>query len=211
MKIYTKTGDKGETAFIGGRISKSSGLIESVGSLDELNSNIGVCVALMNNSKDNQELQELIKELQNIQADLFSLGAALIDLSMTNPNSDNVLDNVKLLEKLIDKLSAELPVLQNFILPGGSEIAAKLHVTRSICRRAERGVVSYIDELAAASSESRKANADKAGTPVSEDYQQVVADCQVYLNRLSDLLFTMARWANQTLGMEDVVWAGSRR
>jgi cob(I)alamin adenosyltransferase len=178
MKIYTKTGDKGSTSLFGGkRTTKDSLRIEAYGTVDELNSSLGVARSL----GPQLELDEIIALLQN---DLFILGADLA--TPLGTRSAHVMriqqDQVSTLEQIIDRLDARLQPLSTFILPGGSQIASEIHSARTICRRAERFVVKL----------SRK---EKTG-PL----------CTVYLNRLSDLLFVLARYANYVDGRQETPW-----
>ena len=181
MKIYTKTGDRGETGLFGGaRVSKASLRVSAYGDVDELSSVLGIVVA---HSADEQGRADL----RQIQSELFVLGAELaknpdkqVDLGMTLLAEADVVR----LEHLIDALDQSLPPLKTFILPGGSVPAAFLHLARTTCRRAERAVV----DLARAE-------------PVREELIR-------YLNRLSDLLFTMARASNAVAGEPDVPWVG---
>jgi len=181
MKIYTKTGDKGETGLFGGaRVSKASQRVAAYGDVDELNSVLGVVSA---HTSDEATLQQL----GQIQGDLFVVGAELAK----NPNKEVDLGmpllaepDVERLERLIDALDASLEPLKTFILPGGIASAAFLHLARTTCRRAERAVV----ELA-------------KSEPVRDELVR-------YLNRLSDLLFTLARAANARAGKPDVPWVG---
>jgi cob(I)alamin adenosyltransferase len=182
MKIYTKTGDTGETGLFGGqRVPKDALRIEAYGSVDELNSVIGIVQAMNPPGK-------LAQMLSTIQNDLFVVGA---DLATPRSTPAMHVERVELtqsaaLEEFIDTLEEELPALKWFILPGGTPAAAQLHCARTVCRRAERDVVrlSHVEEL---------------GDPVI-----------VYMNRLSDFLFVAARYANHTAGAEEVPWVSSR-
>lgn len=181
MKIYTKTGDKGSTSLFGGkRTTKDSLRIEAYGTVDELNSVLGIARAL--NPK--LELDEIIGRLQN---DLFVLGADLATPIATRSSKVQRIKGEQIagLEQSIDRLDARLQPLSTFILPGGSQLASQLHLGRTICRRAERLVVKL----------SRK---EKVG-PL----------CIIYLNRLSDLLFVMARYANFSDGRQETPWIAS--
>lgn len=178
-KVYTRTGDDGTTALgAGQRVAKDSRRVEAYGTVDETNSAIGVAMA----AALDPVLQE---ELRQIQNDLFHVGS---DLCVTEsdkaarPVPRVEARHVERLERLIDRLSEDLPPLENFVLPGGSAGAALLHVARAVCRRAERVVVSLSRE-----------------EPVGDS---VI----VYLNRLSDALFVMARWENRQKGVPDVLW-----
>ncbi|MFA5833452.1 MAG: cob(I)yrinic acid a,c-diamide adenosyltransferase [Bacteroidota bacterium] len=183
MKIYTKSGDQGETALFGGvRVPKDALRIEAYGSVDELNSLLGVIRSL-------EPHRSIDTVLRKIQHQLFELGA---DLATPLSHRSTFIPRIKLsyarpLEKAIDQFEARLKPLKTFILPGGSVIASHMHLARTVCRRAERNSVHL----------SRNEN---IGTAVI-----------VYLNRLSDLLFVMARYANVLAGQEEVQWVSSKR
>lgn len=173
-KIYTRTGDKGKTSLYGGkRISKSHPRVSAYGTVDELNSLLGVLISRVRNKK-------ITSFLFQIQSDLFTIGSHLA-LFKQDPVSLSI--QVGKMEKLIDNLDGNLPLLKNFILPSGSESASLAHLARSVCRRAEREVVSLADK-------------DKGVDPI------VI----IFLNRLSDLLFILARCLNSENGIRDVVW-----
>ena len=178
-KVYTRTGDDGTTGLGGGqRVGKDTLRIEAYGSVDELNSQVGLAVALGVNETIGQALRQ-------IQNELFHLGSDLCILEedkarMPAPRIEE--RHVVALEKLMDRLSEELTPLENFILPGGSPGAAALHVARTVCRRAERLVVALSRE------------------------ERVGAWTVRYLNRLSDALFVMARHENKRRGVPDVLW-----
>jgi cob(I)alamin adenosyltransferase len=181
MRIYTKTGDSGETAlFGGGRVTKDHPRVAAYGDVDELNSVIGIIRAT--------EPPGLFDPLlESIQRDLFSIGGHL-----ATPDPERVRkalekaalspDRVGEFERVMDEAERELPPLKAFVLPAGSPKASALHVARTVCRRAERSVV----HLAQSS--------------------DVPALFLIYLNRLSDLLFTLARLANRRAGVTDVTW-----
>jgi cob(I)alamin adenosyltransferase len=178
-KVYTKTGDDGTTGLGSGqRVPKDSPRIEAYGTVDELNCQIGVALAV--------GLNEMIApELAKIQNELFHLGSDLCILEEDKvrlPVPEIGARHVEALEALMDRLSSELPPLENFILPGGSAGAAALHVARTVCRRAERLVVAL-------------SRSEKVG-----------AFAVRYLNRLSDALFVMARHENKRRGVPDVLW-----
>jgi cob(I)alamin adenosyltransferase len=179
MKIYTKTGDRGETGLFGGpRVSKDAPRIEAYGTVDELNCVLGVA----RSTGLAGEVDALVERIQN---DLFALGAQLA--TPDPPAHQTALiagPQIAALEAAIDHFEAGLEPLREFILPGGDPAAAQLHLARTVCRRAERCVVT----LASTSAE-----------PLS-------ADLVVYLNRLSDLLFVLARAVNQIAGRVDVAW-----
>ena len=180
MKIYTKTGDKGDTGLFGGeRVSKSSERIEAYGTVDELNSFIGMAVVEV---KDN-EVKELLKKIQN---ELFTVGS---DLATPDIEKNKKLNIERVQEKFcadaekaIDYFEDKLEPLKNFILPGGSKSSALLHVCRSVCRRAERRVVKL-------------SSSEKIGE-----------NLVIYLNRLSDLFFVLARYENKAAGVPDTKW-----
>ena len=178
MKIYTKTGDAGETGlFGGGRVPKDHLRVRAYGDVDELNATVGLAAAL--------EPATFERELlESIQRDLFTIGAELATPPTAKPERRETLDaaRVATLEGAIDRHEAGLPSLKNFILPGGAPKAAALHVARTVCRRAERAVVTL--------------NQDQ---PVNETIIH-------YLNRLSDLLFVLARAVNAHTGHPDVTW-----
>lgn len=181
MKIYTRTGDEGDTGlFGGGRVRKSHPRVAAYGDIDELNSAIGVARAA-------PPVDLFDDLLATIQRDLFSLGGQL-----ATPDPDKVrkalekaeLDEGRIaeFERTIDQADLELPPLKAFILPAGTAKAAALHLARTVCRRAERSVIELSDQA-----------------PVPRLFV-------VYLNRLSDLLFTLARLANHRAGSGDVTW-----
>jgi len=178
VKIYTRTGDTGDTSlFDGTRVKKSDARVDAYGEVDELNAWLGLARA----SRVDPELDE---ELVHIQRDLFALGAELADPA--DKIADRVTkatlgdDDVVRLERLIDRLEAELPPLRRFILAGGSPAGAALHVARTVCRRAERRMVSL-------------------EPPVDLVLLR-------YVNRLSDLLFVLARVVNHRAGVAEIEW-----
>jgi len=176
MKIYTKTGDDGNTSLQGNlRIAKSHPRIISYGTVDEANAALGI---VLTNSLDD-DIAEILTDIQN---DLFLVGS---DLS--NPNLNDVKNRValKMVEKLeqhIDKFELELPLLTNFILPGGDVAAAQLHYVRTIVRRAETQVVQLSEK------------------------DEINSNCIKYLNRLSDLFFVLGRLINKRKDIDDILW-----
>jgi cob(I)alamin adenosyltransferase len=179
MKIYTKTGDTGETSlFDNTRVLKSDARVDAYGEVDELNACLGVARAAGMDV-------DLTEALQQIQKDLFALGARLADPSVRIAGRVTkaavAQQDIERLEQLIDDLETELPPLRRFILPGGCEAGAALHLARTVCRRAERRVVAL-------------------GT--GQDEPILV----IYLNRLSDLLFVMARAVNHRSRLPEVEW-----
>ena len=174
MKIYTKTGDKGQTSLVSGlRVPKDSHRVEAYGTCDEANSMIGLAVSTL---PRDEPFQELHKTFHIIQTKLFHVGADLATPPGKKVGWPIVEEDVTFLEEQIDKLDATTPPLTNFVLPGGSQTGAALHVARTIVRRAERLAVAL------------------QGT---EEVNTVVIK---YLNRLSDFLFVAARYVNQLLG-----------
>ena len=180
FKIYTKTGDKGATSLIGGtKVPKNDIRIETYGTVDELNSWIG-------NINDQLNDEELKVELKEIQDRLFTIGSSLATDGEKEPKMmlpDLHEADITFLENRIDIMTAALPAMKSFILPGGHPAVSSIHIVRCVCRRAERLAVSmqqhdlFIDE-------------------------RIIQ----YLNRLSDYLFTLARYAAQKLGVEEVPW-----
>ena len=177
FKIYTKTGDKGETSLFGGkRLPKSHIRIDAYGTVDELNSHIG----LLRDVVENQEIRTVLKEIQDR---LFTIGANLAsdpDKEMTTP--DILESDVELLEKQIDKMNDNLPSLKSFILPGGHPYVSYCHIARCVCRRAERHVVAL--------------NLDNKVEPIIIHY----------LNRLSDYLFVLSRQIGHDLDINETPW-----
>ncbi|HVX83656.1 MAG TPA: cob(I)yrinic acid a,c-diamide adenosyltransferase [Phycisphaerae bacterium] len=202
MKIYTKFGDTGDTAlFDGKRVPKDHLRIETYGTVDELNSCLGIAIAALRSELPpvpNTHAREthageppLHERLLELQRELFVLGSDLA----TPPGSkheDRVKriapEAVQRLERWIDRAAAQLPPLKRFVLPGGTPAAAHLHLARTLCRRAERRLVALI-------------HADPPAAPA-------LATPLIYLNRLSDLLFTLARLANKDAGIGDIEWDG---
>lgn len=190
MKIYTRTGDRGETGLFGGqRVPKDHTRVEGYGEVDELNAVLGLAVAQL--GADGEE--ELAGRLRLVQGDLFAVGANLATPAPEDGGRENAYlpplpaERVAEMEGWIDAADEEMEPLRSFILPGGGEAAARLHLARTVCRRAERRVIAL----------SREAHVPEAAV--------------VYLNRLSDLLFTLARLANHRAGVGDVPWAGGSR
>jgi cob(I)alamin adenosyltransferase len=184
-KVYTRTGDQGKTSLIGGtRVSKAHLRLETYGTVDELNSVIGVVIASLPGSA-----RELQMFLQRVQSDLFDLGSHLacedVELRKKLPLIHE--EHIEELESLMDDYSSTLPALKNFVLPGGSLAAAHAHIARTVCRRAERYCVAL--------SES------------ATDGVHVEPLIIRYLNRLSDYLFVLSRKLNHESGQAEVLWA----
>lgn len=178
MKIYTRTGDDGTTSlFSGGRVAKTHLRVEAYGTVDELNSVIGVARVQEPSNQTDRWLEQVQRQLFQLGADLATPLGAKADWVVRMKEED-----VTWLEESIDNMTEALPELSNFVLPGGSAVSAQLHVARAVCRRAERRTI----ELA---------------------HIEPIGDVSVrYLNRLSDWLFTLARWENQQQGVSDEKW-----
>ncbi len=174
MAIYTRTGDKGKTSlFDGKKVLKSDKKVETYGTVDELNSSIGLAIAFIKVSSINKELKE-------IQNDLLEIGSSLA-VSYTLP-VDQLAKRPEQFEILIDRLTNQMPSLNQFILPGGGKGGAQLHIARTVARRAERRIVDLAQK---------------------EEVDPIII---IYLNRLSDLLFTMARFVNYKEKQKENVW-----
>lgn len=178
MKVYTKKGDGGETSLLGGtRVKKNHARIEAYGTVDELNSFIGLI-------RDSAKYKDANVFLEGIQNDLFAIGSALA----ADPAKNNVkfktveAAHIQAMEKEVDQMEEELPALKNFILPGGDLTASFCHTARCVCRRAERAVV-YLNEL--------------------EGVENILMQ---YLNRLSDYLFVLARFYTLKQGGVETLW-----
>ncbi|MFD2116564.1 cob(I)yrinic acid a,c-diamide adenosyltransferase [Paenibacillus yanchengensis] len=198
MKLYTKGGDQGQTAIIGGRVSKDDPRVEAYGTMDELNSFVGLVVAELEQLQSYIEQQvaedcnseelwlDLHDSLIQISHELFDCGS---DIAYADPLDHDQLkiksEAITILEQWIDRWTEEAPALTKFILPGGSKLAAHLHVCRTICRRAERQVVTLAREV------------------------EVSPAVLIYLNRLSDYFFAAARVANARLDVADIVYERS--
>lgn len=191
MKIYTKTGDKGQTSLVGGqRVSKCCDRLESYGTADELNSHIGVLITYCTDAHDQQFLTD-------IQAALFVVGGYLAtDTTQRDVRPGNIVtpEMVQTIEAEIDRLNSIVPPLRLFILPGGCRGAAYAHVCRTVCRRTERCILRLANSLA-----------DEH--PTTNDQQPTLDDnVLAYINRLSDYFFILARKLNVDAGVEDIVW-----
>ena len=182
MKIYTRTGDSGQTGLYGGkRVSKDSLIIEAIGTLDELNASIGLCRLY---SKESHDLENW---LGKVQCWIFEISAEICTPKENPSFKESVSTNhIKNLESSIDEQEKHLTPLKNFILPGGSHLAAHLHLARTICRRSERRMIQL----------NKK--------------ETVRKDLLIFLNRLSDWLFVLARTANLHFGEEDILWKSSQ-
>jgi cob(I)alamin adenosyltransferase len=178
MKLYTRTGDDGSTGLFGGkRVSKDAPRVDAYGTVDELNSALGLAAAAC-------PFDELTQIIARLQPELFEIGSNLCTPAGSHNKHIPPITpaHIEAMEKAIDAVCAPLPPMKHFVLPGGTELASRLHMARCICRRAERLIVAL--------------GRDEPLDPL------VVT----YMNRLSDLLFAMSRRANQLAGVEDVPW-----
>ena len=181
-RIYTRGGDKGETALAGGqRVAKDAPRIEAYGTVDELNAWIGMARFT---AQQSPALAPLAEILLRVQHELFNLGSMLATLPQDlHPKQARITAReIEMLETEIDKMNADLPALRSFVLPGGCRINAELHLCRTVCRRAERATVTL----------SRTEGAPEEAVR--------------YLNRLSDALFVWSRWASRALNADEVLW-----
>ena len=177
LKIYTKTGDKGTTSLIGGtKVLKSDLRIEAYGTVDELNSHIGLCRDLVTDKRSKDSLQE-------IQDRLFTIGSSLACDPEKEPKlkiPDLKETDIEFLEKEIDAMNEDLPEMKNFILPGGHPVVSHIHIARCVCRRAERCCVR-----------------------LEKEAESIIIK---YLNRLSDYLFVLARFIGQLVNAKEIPW-----
>ncbi len=182
MKIYTKKGDSGETSLFGGkRVSKSTERIEAYGNVDELNSFVGLAASYQLSEKGTEYLRK-------VQEMLFVLGADLATPSSSKTRIDRIDQNdINFLEHAIDTMEEDLETLKNFVLPGGSQAGATLHIARTVCRRAERAAVACAK---------------------AEDISD---ECIKFLNRLSDFFFVIARYENKKAGVREETWKPERQ
>ncbi len=191
MKIYTRRGDEGETGLLGGdRVPKADPRVDAYGTVDELNAAVGLARSLAR--REGETLLE-DRRLKRIQDDLFAVGARLAAADPERAREKGLVPDfppgrVEDLEAWIDELDAELPELDAFLLPGGSPAGAQLHAARTVCRRAERAVVR-----------------------MAREHEGLADPVLPYLNRLSDLLFTLARAANRRAGAPETEWEPVRR
>lgn len=185
-RIYTRSGDKGQTGLAGGqRISKDHLRIESYGTVDELNAFVGLARATAEElAKPMERLTKFTAILKRVQHELFNLGSILATLpENVHPKQARITNaDIEQLEREIDEANEELQPLRSFVLPGGSRLDAELHICRTICRRAERLLVSLARE------------------------ESVPGEAVQYLNRLSDALFVWSRWVNHVLGANETLW-----
>jgi cob(I)alamin adenosyltransferase len=189
MRIYTRTGDRGETGLFGGRrVRKDDARVEAYGDVDELNSVLGLAIAAL----ESEARSDVAEGLRAIQSDLFTVGSNLATPAPEDGGRPSAhipalgAGRVEEMERWIDRAEEELEPLTAFVLPGGTAAAAHLHLARTVCRRAERRVVTLSGEA------------------------HVGAEWIIFLNRLSDLLFTLARLANARAAVPDVPWVPHR-
>lgn len=182
IRIYTKTGDGGETSLYGGeRVKKNHHRLEAYGSVDELNSVLGLIISKSNSKgKKYKTKAKIITQLTRIQKDLLIIGSLLAGYKLLN--SEKLVKKTINLENWIDELERELPALKHFILPGGSERGSLLHFIRSVCRRAERRVVELLSK------------------------EEIDINIIIYLNRLSDYFFVLARFFNYQENVPETIW-----
>ena len=239
-KIYTKTGDEGETSLVGGiRIAKNAPRIEAYGTVDELSSHLGLLVAMLSKDAEHgEEYKPIIETLERIQNNLFSISSILAtDVEALSQNKAEWVKpyiesleafseqlgstETPLLEKLTDEYNAQLPVLNSFILPGGSMAAAQCHVCRAVCRRAERRI-AYPQPLPEGKGEENVNGNDngnglreapvigREATLARQEHQlerkNGTSNLKQYMNRLSDYLFVLARKINIINGKEEKTW-----
>jgi cob(I)alamin adenosyltransferase len=181
-RIYTKRGDTGETGLVGGqRVPKDTPRIEAYGTVDELNAFVGLAAV---SCAEDSRLAPLAAILRRVQHELFNLGSILAtEPADVHPHQPRVTAaEIAQLEREIDSMNVDLPALRSFVLPGGTRLNAELHVTRTVCRRAERLLVAMAREEA------------------------VPPEVIPYLNRLSDAMFVWSRWVNHVLGVAEVLW-----
>lgn len=189
-RVYTRTGDSGQTGLVGGqRVPKDSLRIECYGTVDELNSFVGIARHSAEESVESyQALEKLVSILRRIQHELFNLGSILAtkpeDVHPRQPRVTEV--EVALLETEMDEMTLSLPPLRSFVLPGGCRLNAELHACRTICRRAERICVALARQ------------------------EEVGSDAIRYLNRLSDAFFVWSRWASLIVGAPETLWEPNR-
>ncbi|TGL18650.1 cob(I)yrinic acid a,c-diamide adenosyltransferase [Leptospira yanagawae] len=183
MKIYTKFGDGGQTYLASGKkVAKTDRRVDLYGTCDELNSTIGLALSL---GKNHSIEKPFLLYLQSIQSFLFEIGSELAGYVPKDAKDGTVVNaaDVESIEREIDRLMEFLPEIKFFILPGGTEMASALHISRTVCRRLERDLLVYV-----------------------ENGGEIHKDLRIYLNRLSDYLFTAARFVNFSVGQEETIW-----
>lgn len=184
MKIYTKTGDSGETSLLGGkRVKKNCLEMEAIGEVDELNASVGLLAGFLFDSMEKIDGEGIGRQLESIQNNLFVVGANLAGAQTDLTNLPKIKpEAVADLEEWIDKMENDLPKLTQFILPGGGLAAGQSFYARAICRRAERRLIEMAEKY-----------------PVDPALKK-------YINRLSDYLFVLGRWINKQAGREELAW-----
>jgi len=203
MKLYTRTGDEGYTVMcaLNGksrRIAKDSPLLAALGDLDELNSCLGLCLAEATRI-NHINVHDALAGRQN---DLFTVGVMLAAMAVESRSTVRLNDHAVFdIERQLDAVCQDLPELKNFILPGGGELACRLHLARTVCRRAERTVLNALSVMT-------REGLDVAGATWGELAPPAPAEAGIrqFINRLSDLLFALARLANRDSGEPDVIW-----
>jgi cob(I)alamin adenosyltransferase len=185
-RIYTKTGDKGETSLVGGqRLPKDALRIEAYGTVDELNAFVGAaCLTADELAPSYQDILQMALILKRVQHELFNLGSILATKPEdVHPKQPRITEaEIELLESEIDQMNADLPALRSFVLPGGCRLNVELHVCRTVCRRAERICVALARQ------------------------EEIPPEVIRYLNRLSDAFFVWSRWVSQRLDVPEVLW-----
>ena len=184
MKIYTKKGDKGETSlFNGDRVKKNNLRVDTYGTIDELNSVLGVILSYIKNLPHEEQIK---KDLLQIQDDLLVIGSILANPSLAaeklGKEKEHLLTMLERFEKHIDEMTAALPKLTNFILPGGGKIGSYLQLARTTARKAERKIVALLEK------------------------EKIMPEIIMYFNRLSDLFFTQSRFINFKEGRQETIW-----
>ena len=196
FKIYTKTGDKGETSLFGGaRVPKSHIRVEAYGTVDELNSYIGLLTDLIETLPEGTPSEQYKAVLKEVQDRLFTIGSILAtepSKQMKTPDLKN--EDIQFLENEIDTMDAQLPPLKNFILPGGHSTVSFCNIARTVCRRAERLVINLV------------MLEKEDGQPINLHNELGQALSIQYLNRLSDYLFILGRKIAKDLGAEEILW-----
>lgn len=205
MKIYTKKGDTGTTSLYDGtKVTKSNIIIQSVGDLDELNTEIGTILSYynINNNIDENNIK-YYELLSNIQNEIFDMGAIIAN----DPNKEKFLklklfdiENkfIEKIESYIDEMTAILPQLSNFILPGGNLFISSIHKARTVCRRAERNITLFKHDILNLYSDTDQNSIEN------------INRCLAYINRLSDYLFTLARFTAYILNVKEIIYKRSR-
>ncbi len=203
MKIYTKKGDTGTTSLYDGtKVTKNNIIVQAVGELDELNSEIGCILEYYNIEKDNlTDGKNYYELLVNVQSELFDMGSIVANdpnkmkkLPLFDINSEFIYK----IEKYIDEMTEQLPALKNFILPGGNLFISSIHKARTVCRRAESKITMFKYEPIYFNQDTDPASLDN------------INRCLAYINRLSDYLFTLARYTTHTLNVPEIIYKKTR-